>query len=347
MNRHRISSRSAITLVEVVVVILVIGILIALLLPAVETAKTSARRIMCNNQLKQIGLALHNYATANKAIPPGVVCSPANITATQANPWADAQLPSKGASGTSWMLLMLPFIEGDTTAKRWNFDYSVTGGSNSAIASRDIKGLYCPTRRNGIRLGIDNKMLLVTTWTGGGTDYGGCAGRHAAFTLTTGYNLCDASTYYEPGFFPSPFKGKDDDTPDKRWGIFGRVNVSTTFKEITDGLSNTLMIGELQRITDITPGSKDGWAVGGPATLFTTGAMIRRNGSTVINVSKPSEGNLLNNGFWGSPGSDHINGANFGMGDGSVRWISSSVDPSIFALFGSMADGAPASKLND
>ncbi len=81
--------------------------------------------------------------------------------------------------------------------------------------------------------------------------------------------------YYEPGFFPKPFTGKNDDPPAKRWGIFGRVNVSTQFKEITDGLSNTLMIGELQRITDLTPTSKDGWAIGGPATLFTTGAMFR------------------------------------------------------------------------
>jgi prepilin-type processing-associated H-X9-DG protein len=148
--------------------------------------------------------------------------------------------------------------------------------------------------------------------------------------------------YYEPGFFPSPFKGKKDDTPNKRWGIFGRVNVSTKFDEITDGTSNTIMTGELQRITDITPGSKDGWAVGGPATLFTTGAMMCRNGTAVTNVAKPTEGSRMNNGFWGSPGSEHSNGANFGMADGSVRFISDSMDPNIFALLGSMADGGPA-----
>ena len=139
-----------------------------------------------------------------------------------------------------------------------------------------------------MRPGIDNVMMLSTAWTGGGTDYGGCAGRHAAFTLGTGYNLCDATMYYEPGFFPKPFTGKDDDPPEKRWGIFGRVNVSTQFKEIKDGLSNTIMTGELQRITDLTPTSKDGWAIGGPATLFTTGAMFRRNGNTVAPVASPT-----------------------------------------------------------
>ena len=87
---------------------------------------------------------------------------------------------------------------------------------------------------------------------------------------------------------PRPFKGKDDDTAAKRWGIFGRVNVSTTFDEIRDGLSNTIMTGELQRITDVTPGSKDGWAIGGPATLFTTGAMFRRNGTTTDALACPT-----------------------------------------------------------
>jgi len=343
MNRHRISSRSAFTWVELVVVIVVLGVLIALLLPSVECAREAARRISCTNNLKQIALALHNYGRSHGVFPPGVVCSPASMTATQADPWADALLTSPGAHGTSWMWSVSPCIEeaGEGMAKAWDYHYSVSGGKNSTLSSLDIRGFYCPSRRTCIRPGVDNQMLLNTTWTGGGTDYGGCAGRHAAFTLQTGYNLCDATMYHEPGFFPSPFTGKKDDTPNKRWGIFGRVNVSTTYKEITDGLSNTIMTGELQRITDITPGSKDGWAVGGPATLFTTGAMMCRSGTTVTNVAKPNEGSLMNNGFWGSPGSDHATGANYGMADGSVRFLSTTMDPNIFALLGSMADGGP------
>jgi prepilin-type processing-associated H-X9-DG protein len=190
-------------------------------------------------------------------------------------------------------------------------------------------------------------MLLNTAWTGGGTDYGGCAGRHAAFTLETGYNLCDATRYYEPGFFPKPFKDEKDDTPEKRWGIFGRVNVSTTYKEIRDGLSNTLMTGELQRITDITPGSKDGWAIGGPATLFTTGAMFHRNGTIVTYALPANGGSLMNNGFFGSPGSDHPNGANFGLADGSVRYLNTTMDPNVFAELGSMADRIPLTGWDD
>jgi prepilin-type processing-associated H-X9-DG protein len=188
-------------------------------------------------------------------------------------------------------------------------------------------------------------MMLSPAWTGGGTDYGGCAGSHAAFSLDTGYNLCDATMHYEPDFRPvDPATGKKvDDSAKKRCGIFGRVNVGTKFAEVTDGLSNTIMVGELQRITDITPGSKDGWSVGGPATLFTTGAMVSRSGSTLTFVDSPTSGKLMNNGFFGSPGSEHANGANYGMGDGSVRFISSSIDPNVFALLGSMADGADLS----
>jgi prepilin-type processing-associated H-X9-DG protein len=340
MNRRRISSRRAFTWIELIVVIIVLAFLLALVPCSCNSDRGIARRIVCNNNLKLIGLALHNYGMAKKAFPPGVVCSPASMTAAQADPWADAQLATKGASGTSWLLATLPFLEGGASAKRWDYNCSVTGGGNAAVASMDCKGLYCPTRRNALRAG-DNAMLLSSTWTGGGTDYGGCAGRHAAFTLETGYNLCDATMYYEPNFFPKPFKGKEDDTPQKRWGIFGRVNVSTAWKDVRDGLSNTIMTGELQRITDITPGSKDGWAVGGPATLFTTGAMFRRSG-TKVNYATPSNGgSLMNNGFFGSPGSEHSNGANFGIADGSVRYFSTSMDPNVFAELGSMADRTP------
>jgi prepilin-type processing-associated H-X9-DG protein/prepilin-type N-terminal cleavage/methylation domain-containing protein len=361
MNRHRISSRRAFTWIELIVVLVILAVVFGLLLPSVECAREAARRAQCCNNLKHLSLGLHNYHTANRVFPPGTICSTAPVQpSNQYDVLTEAANTATGFHGTSWILRTLPYLECSTACRAWNFQYAVcwgslptnanlAGGGNVALASMDVRGMYCPTRRQQFRQGIDAPMFPTVPgpWTGGGTDYGGCAGRHAAFTLATGYNLCDATMYYEPGFFPSPFKGEADDTPAKRWGIFGRVNVSTTDKEIADGQANTIIIGELQRITDITPGSKDGWAIGGPATLFTTGALMRRNGTTVVNLAKPSEGSLMNNGFFGSPGSEHSGGANFGMVDGSVQFISQSVDANIFALLGSMDDGVAVTPESD
>lgn len=358
MNRHILvggrQSRDGFTWKDLLVVIVVSGVMIFLLLPAISRPREANRRNQCRNNLKQIGLALHNYAQANRVLPPGTICGTDPIQpGNQYDVWKEAGEIGKGFHGTSILLRIKPFIEGDGIAEAWAngrrgtiancWSPAANAGTKNLLgpAAKDTDGYYCPTRRSGLRT-EDHQMMLASWWPGGGTDYGGCAGRHAAFTLDTGYNLCDASTYYSPNYYPKPFNAEND-SDDRRWGIFGRVNISTKFDEIPDGTSYTIMTGELQRITDTTPGSKDGWAVGGPATLFTTGAMFSYHNGKLTCVDDPATGKLMNNRFFGSPGSEHSGGAHFGLADGSVQFISEEIDPTVFALLGSMADGGEVS----
>ncbi len=148
-------------------------------------------------------------------------------------------------------------------------------------------------------------------------------------------------------YYPTPFTATND-APSLRVGIFGRVNISTTFAEISDGLSKTIATGELQRLYKMsapTINSQDGWAIGGDPTLFTTGVMATwvRDATTGLYNSGPVtvDGMMMNNYYFGSPGSMHPKGANFGMADGSVHFISDTSDARIFALMGSMADNQP------
>lgn len=348
--------RSALTLIEVLVIIGIIVALIAMLLPASLAMREQTRRMHCTDRLGKLGLAIMNHEHANKCFPPGTICASSPIEPHhQYDVWGEAGKTEPGFHGTGFLLRLLPFLEMFCGCKQWDRNLAVgpnaeRGDRVAVMEFRDF--YYCPSRRIGFREGTDNAMMLAPTWTGGGTDYGGCAGRHAAFTNETGYNLCDASMSYEPSFQPicdrlSGLKKPIEDTDAKRWGVFGRVNVSTTYRDIRDGASNTIITGELQRLeaTPTRPGSKDGWAVGGPATLFTTGAMVGRDGTTFVDA--PNIGRLMNNGFWGSPGSEHSGGANYGLGDGSVRFLSDSTDPSVFALLGSMADGGFSYSLDE
>lgn len=312
-------TRTAFTLVELLVVIAIIALLMGLLLPAVQGARESARRIQCANNLKQLGLALQAYDQSNGEFPAGSVSQ----EVTSYGPLGDASAASgAGLHGTSWMLAVLPQLEQANLFNQWNFSTNVLG--NAVTAQRDVAGFYCPSRRSGLRSG-DGSRMINTGWTGGGTDYGGCAGGANLFTNAV----------------PHPWASVNSNIGDewhqtKRRGAF-RPNRSVKVASMRDGTSNTILVGELQRLTIRSPipdrASQDGWAVGGMATVFGT------NDKEVSCSSSCRQTGGMNNFFFENPGSDHFGGATFGMADGSTNFISENVDSILFRNLGCINSG--------
>jgi prepilin-type N-terminal cleavage/methylation domain-containing protein len=324
--------RSGLTLVELLAVVAVIAVLVALLLPAVQAARESGRRVACANNLKQLATAVLLYEAAHGQLPAAAVVSEGQDTTTCVgcwDPWGEAQLAAPAAGtkhGTSWMLEILPHVDALPVFDAWDRQTNVLG--NAAVAQTDIDGFYCPSRRAGIRTSQGDHLNLVdTSWRGGGTDYGGCYGRLDGFINLTSDNhrFANRGTLGNPRFFDGPFL----------------PNAAIKLAAVRDGQSNTILLGEMQRLrpnglplaaNTYNRTSHDGWAAGGVATLFTT--------ATDVPNGNPGG---MNNAFFESPGSDHDGGAYFAMADGSVHFVSEFIDAkdnqAVFPLLGSMRDG--------
>ena len=305
------NKRHGFTLVELLVVIAIIGILIAMLLPAVQAAREAARRLQCQNNIKQIGLAMHSYESALGGFPPAAITQFEN-----ANSQRDIEGEAAfGQHGTSWLLQILPYLELGSLYDRWDFTKNVVG--NMEVARQDITAFYCPSRRSKVR-SEDIPHQMFQDWDAGGNDYGGCAGCGNAFADDAGgspheqpciHTVTNMDNY---GYIPTVVGAASGTSG---MGIF-YPNKSVKISEITDGTSNTMMTGEVQRLdgsqsfqfSTCTATTHDGWAVGGVSTLFDL------------------QYGEINNGHFESPGSEHPGLAQFGMADGSVRSISENVD---------------------
>ncbi len=299
------------------------------------------RAAQCQNNLKQIGLAILNHVSAREVFPtPAVVKTIVDDPGTY-NTWAEASSLGLGTNnhGQSWMLEILPFMEYGSLHDQWNYRLSVLG--NATVSMTDIKQFYCPTRRTRLRNG-DTNFMLTTQLTGGGNDYGGCVGRMNGWKNDLA-NHHQFESLIPPASAQPATTAQPSPACQTLTGIFSRCNILTKPAEIADGSSHTIMIGELQRLQatpeevaavsdpgDVT--NYDGWALGGCATLFTC--------STDPGHSNPGG---INNMFFESPGSDHIGGANFGMADGSIHFVNQIIDcgdnNAMFPLLGSMNDG--------
>ena len=218
---------------------------------------------------------MHNYASQYGVLPPGAILAGYPKTGTaNYDQLAEATSASGGMHGTSWMLQILPFMEQQALYDRWDFKQSVLG--NQAVAATDIAAFYCPTRRAGVRPEDQNLMFPQWNgwgsspgWTHGGNDYAGCTGAQNAFanptTSNTSRPFCGPTYAYQQ---------------QAELGIF-LPNYSTAFRDISDGLSNTILAGEVPRGQGARPSRRhvlgarhtgiDGWAIAGENTLFETG----------------------------------------------------------------------------
>jgi prepilin-type processing-associated H-X9-DG protein len=288
-------------LIELLVVIAIIAVLIGLLLPAVQKVRAAAARIQCANNLKQIGLAAHNYHGANEKFPIGAHLS--------------VDVGVRPTGGTTLWVELLPYFEQDNLYKKWDYydnRNNVAGGRN-ATQAQVIKVLLCPSDplpEPVTELTAANSLAPPWSWGFYGmTSYGGNAGKRSVQAGS-----------------PPDFTGMTRD------GIFymeSRVRV----EDITDGTSNTLLFGEryhrdpqydLQHNV-FWPGTSSMAQWGRWAYVANAGAMGNVTLSTPAPINyrmAPGGGFLEVENRVCAFGSGHPGGANFAFADGSVRFVS-------------------------
>jgi prepilin-type N-terminal cleavage/methylation domain-containing protein len=282
------------SLVELLVVMAIIAILIGLLLPAVQKVREAAARVQCQNNLKQIGIALHMYHQNYDRLPTSRL---SDLHAT-------------------WAVLILPYLEQDNLYRQWAILNTYYDQSDVARLT-PVPVYFCPARRSpqtpptASILGDQNDDFgpLGPQVPGALGDYGAC----------TGTDNCDGADC--GGAVNGAFRVGYDQ--------FGRYVGAVAFNQITDGLSNTIFVGEKHvRRGDFGKGILDCSLYNGDYWTCSC-----RSGSPNYPLARSPTDAVI--GF----GSYHTGVCQFVMGDGAVRPLSVSINPAILALLTNIADG--------
>jgi prepilin-type N-terminal cleavage/methylation domain-containing protein len=314
--RRQPELRRAFTLVELLVVIAIIGILIALLLPAVQSAREAARRMTCSNHLKQWGLALANYENVNRAYPYGVI----NGTSCTRSPGcctADGNAGSKGEwSRQTFVVALWPYLELTDLYQRYNFGYTFYSAKNYHLTKEYAPVYFCPDDRVG-------------TWAGDSYQVGDRGRSRGNYVLNWGY--CD---YFQE-------TTASGDPP--RIGPFG-PNRLTRGSDVSDGLSSTMFMAELIQADNNEDFDFRGDFFNndvGAAQIMTvytpnSGYDSMACGGLTPDVPGPCR---MGGAVYVSARSKHPGGVQSVYGDGSVHFIDNTVDFEIWRAVGSMAGG--------
>lgn len=285
------TSRRGFTLVELLVVIAIIGVLVALLLPAVQAAREAARRTSCVNKMKQVALATHNFHDTYLIFPYGA---------------RDKQPGETTNTYYTGFIQIMPFMEGDAVARRWDpklarnstVDSDGDGFTNALLQQMKIPTYTCPT------------MTPPSGPLGGAENRAPCSYLFASGTQ-------DAQLYAYASFYMQPepeFDGAIIPIKDITSGSYPN-NEATKMRDITDGTSNTFLLGE----TDFAPRGVPSTTMGG---IWAYGYIGYSWGTTFVKFNKHDHTTTV----YGAFRSQHPGGGNFALADGSVRFIPSNID---------------------
>jgi prepilin-type N-terminal cleavage/methylation domain-containing protein/prepilin-type processing-associated H-X9-DG protein len=290
MSRYR--HRSGFTLIELLVVIAIIAILLALMLPAVQKVREAAARMECMNNLRQMAIALHNFAGDH-----GHAFPPSRITVGTDNKFR------------SWTPIVLPYVEQDNVSKLWNQSLKWNVGSNLTVSQTQLKLFKCPTAPN-------DRVLSPAFGKLGYGDYGSVNAIRYRFYTANGI----ASLF--PGSGTSP----GSEVP----GALQRVE-PTPFSASRDGTSNTILLSEdagrpnlWQKRSDLNVATADGHGWADPDCGFSVDGvqsnLVTTGGTCYINCTNDSE--LY---------SFHPGGVNVVMCDGSTRFMTERIGAATLA----------------
>lgn len=331
-NSKTLHPRLGFTLVELLVVITIIGILIALLLPAVQAAREAARRMQCANNLKQLGLALHNYHDRSGSFPLG-----------SSTPDVSHFFSVSPSNHGSYIVALLPFIEMQNLYDACDFTVNTdhlsrlggTGGTGQLVHEIWISSLICPS---------DDPPKY---WGGNPLYHGTATSTESQKRATTNY-ACSMGSQYFNGVYTDylgkgPVSHGDTTAGGQISGVFAHVAWGASINEITDGTSNTIALGEMR--PRCSWHAQDGWMsvnslwnattapINYPICPDEPGFDAVSYGSTAWGTTKWAQEQAFR--------SSHPGGCHFVFSDGSTHFLSEDIANATYQALGCRRDEQP------